>query len=114
MCVEKNEETCHLATTKQIVASVREMATELRDTRILAKLWRHDCMIIAAYHKQCLVHFRIRYRTLVRKTESKQTSVLVSNAIKFAERFSFIEETHQAGNQSEHIFKLSTLVQLYR
>ena len=40
-------------------------------------------------------------------TESKQTLDLAPDAISFAELISFIGETHQSENQSEHIFKLS-------
>ena len=47
-------------------------------------------------------------------TESKQTLDLAPDAISFAELISFIGETHQSENQSEHIFKLSNLVQLYK
>ena len=67
--------------------------------------------IDAAYHKQCLTHFRNINRI---QTKSRQTSDLAPDAIALAELISFIEETHQSENQSEHIFKLSKLVQLYR
>ena len=67
--------------------------------------------IDAACHKQCLTHFRDRYRI---ETESKQLLDLAPDAIALAELISFIEEMHQSENQSEHIFKLSNLVQLCR
>ena len=67
--------------------------------------------IDAACHKQCLTHFSDRYRI---ETESKQLLDLAPDAIALAELISFIEEIHQSENQSEHIFKLSNLMQLYR
>ena len=67
--------------------------------------------IDAAYQKQCLTHFRNIYQI---QTKSKQTLDLAPDAIALAKPISFIEETHQSENQSEHIFKLSNLVQLYR
>ena len=64
------------------------MATELRDTRISAKLPSGDMIAInAAYHKQCLAHFRNRYQTLVRKMESKLTLDLAPDTIALAELF---------------------------
>ena len=48
------------------------------------------------------------------QTESKQTLDWAPDAIALAELISFIEETQQSENQSEHIFKLSILVQLCR
>ena len=94
----------------QIDETVRKMATRLRDTRILVKLSSGDMIAIdAAYHKQCLTHFRNIYRI---QTKSKQTLDLAPDAIALAKPISFIEETHQSENQSEHIFKLSNLVQL--
>ena len=65
-------------------------------------------IIDAACHKQCLTHFRDRYRI---QTELKQILDLAPDAIALAELISFIEETHQSENQSEHIFKPSNLVQ---
>ena len=59
-------------------------------------------IIDAACHKQCLAHFRDRYRV---QTELKQILDLAPDAI---------EETHQSENQFEHIFMLSNLVQLCR
>ena len=80
--------------------------------RILAKLSSRDMFAIdAACHKQCLTNFRDRYRI---QTESKQILDLAPDAIALAELISFIEETHQSENHSEHIFKLSNLVQLCR
>ena len=67
--------------------------------------------IDAACHKQCLTHFSDRYRI---QTESKQILDLPPDAIALAELISFIEETDQSEHQSEHIFKLSNLVQLCR
>ena len=67
--------------------------------------------IDAAYHKQRLTHFRNIYRI---QTELKQTLDLAPDAIALAELISFIEETHQSENQSEHIFKLSNPGKLYR
>ena len=67
--------------------------------------------IDAACHKQYLTHFRNMYRI---QTESKENLDLAPDAIALAELISFIEETHQSENQSEHIFRLSILVQLCR
>ena len=90
----------------KIDVTVRKMA------RILAKLSSGDMIAIdAACHKQCLTNFRDRYRI---QTESEQILDLAPDAIALAELISFIEETHQSENQSEHIFKLSNLVQLCR
>ena len=83
----------------KIDVTVRKMA------RILAKLSSGDMIAIdAACYEQCLTNFRDRYRI---QTESKQILDLAPDAIALAELISFIEETHESENQSEHIFKLS-------
>lgn len=86
------------------------MATELRDTRLLAKLSSGDMTAIdALYHKNCLTTFTNRYRSFVRKSESKENSDLDPHAIAFAELVSYIEEIRQSDEDTDHILKMSTL-----
>ena len=109
------EEGYHRAATAQIDANVRKMATELRDTRLLAKLSSGDMTAIdAVHHKQCLTAFCNRHRTFVRKEDRKEYPDVTPESIAFAELVSYIEESRQEEEHAEHIFKHPSLVQLYR
>lgn len=114
-CDDRVEKGYHRAATAQIDANVRKMATELRDTRLLAKLSSGDMTAIdAVYHKQCLTAFCNRHRTFVRKEDQKEYPDVTPESIAFAELVSYIEESRQEKQHTEHIFKLSNLVRLYR
>lgn len=114
-CDDKVEEGYHRAATTHLDANVRKMATELRDTRLLAKLSSGDMTAIdAVYHKQCLTTLCNRHGTLIRKEAQKEDPHLTPESIAFAELVSYIEGSRQEEEHAEHIFKLSSLVRLYR
>ena len=91
------------------------MATELCDTQLFAKLSSGDMTAInAVYHKQYLTAFYNKNCTVVREEGQKEYPDLTSESIAFAELLSYIEENQLKKQHSEHIFKLSNLVRLYR
>ena len=61
----------HRAATKNLDSNVRFMATELRDTKLLARLSAGDMTASdAVYHKNCITALHTRYRSFVRKRET--------------------------------------------
>ena len=91
------------------------MATELCDTQLFDKLSSDDMTDINdIYHKQYLTAFYNKHFTIVREEGQKEYPDLTSESIAFAELLSYIEENQLKKQHSEHIFKLSNLVRLYR
>ena len=103
----------HRASTTNIDKKVRWYATELQDTKLLAKLSTGDMHALdALYHTKCLTGLSNRYRqsTTSSRERTNQASL---EGIALAELISYIEET-KASDDDIHIFKLSNLVKLYR
>ena len=100
------------AATKNLDANVRKMATELKDTLLLAKLSSGDMIATdAVYHKHCLTGL-FKYRSSIRQKESSFDSTeLKCEAIALAELISYIEESRQT---NKSIIKLSDIVRLYK
>ena len=66
-----DEEMVHRAATKNLDSSVRFMATELRDTKLLARLLVGDMTASdAVYHKNCITALHTWYRSFVIKRET--------------------------------------------
>ena len=71
------EQDYHKAATLDLDTNVCKMATELKDTTLLAKLSSVDMVAKdAVYHKHCLTGLFTRYRSSIRQKES---SVLMIN-----------------------------------
>ena len=89
------------------------MATELKDTDLLAKLAGGDMVAIEAkYHTNCMVSLRNRCRSFVRSSstdETPDTQNEIAKARAFAEILSYMANCCEAG---EYIFKLSNLHQI--
>lgn len=98
-----------------IDASLRDMATEVSDTKKLAKLSSGDIHALdAVYHKNCMTDLYTRYCSARRKNTSKRVFSTNINAdpMSLAEMVSFIENFHSS--DTTHIFKLSELTKLYQ
>ena len=111
-CDAPVEQDYHKAATKKLDINVRKMATELKDTLLLAKLSSGDMIATdAVYHKHCLTGLFTRYRSSMRQKESSfGNSKLKCEAIALAELISYVEEIRQ----TKSIIKLSDIVQLYK
>ena len=103
----------HRASTIDIDKKVRWYATELQDTKLLAKQAMGDMHAVDAdYHTKCLVGLYYRYRKLPKHLQ-KDTSQKHLEDIALAELVSYIEETRTTDNVI-CIFKLSHLAKLYK
>ena len=93
---------------------VRIAATELRDSKLLAKLAEGDMRAIdAVYHKHCMTTLYNRYRCHIAiPVERTQKDSLDSIAL--AELISYIEERRKDSSESITYFKLSDLARLYK
>lgn len=64
---EISEHDLHKAATKDLDTKVRNMATEMRDTKLIAKLSSGDLTALdAVYHKNCLTALHTIYRSFCR------------------------------------------------
>ena len=62
----------HKFTTFEADESVRQMATELRETELMARMEGGELIALEAkYHLQCLTALQNRFRSLVRKNEQE-------------------------------------------
>ena len=100
------------ASTANIDATVRECATQLRDTKLLARLSSGDMVAIdAVYHLSCMVKLRnrLRQQNIAKQKEQRDASV---DALVFAELVGYIEETRQ-NETIVPVFKLSELAKMF-
>lgn len=106
-------EDLHHVTTLGVHDNVKKMATELQDTDLLAKLAAGDMIAIEAkYHRKCMLSLRHRYRSLIRKSTSDESTKVeeIAEARAFTELISYMASSSEIG---VHIFKLSELHKLY-
>ena len=89
------------------------MATELKDTILLAELSSGDMVAkYAVYHKHCLAGLFTWYRSSIHQNESSVFDDKLScEAMALAELVSYIEEMRQI---DEWILILSSIVHLYQ
>ena len=104
----------HYASTRDINDSVKEKATDLRDTKLLTKLATKDMVAAdAIYHRNCYVDLRNRWRSHITKTKKKNLENKVSiDALVLAELVAYIEESRNDTNNAI-VFKLSDLTKKY-
>jgi hypothetical protein len=105
----------HTAMTPKLDSNVRKMATEMRDSKLLAKLSSGDMTATdAVYHKRCLTELSTKHRSLTRHRDSLNSSEGMNpHAIAFAELVSYVEDIREADSETP-ILKLSELVALYK
>ncbi|XP_078343033.1 uncharacterized protein LOC144628793 [Oculina patagonica] len=109
---DQNSGKLHEYSTFSSDTSIRNMAQEMQDTVMVAKISGGDVVAIGAkYHLQCLTAYRNKYRSYVRQHETRQNILRErSKARVFAELASYLEESLNAGIS---IFQLSELHSLY-
>ena len=107
----------HRSSTQNLDDSVRRMATEMQNSKLLSKLAAGDITAIdALYHKACLTEMHTRYRTFCRQStpqsfESYQA--LTAESIALTEIVAHIEEGRHSTQNTALTFKMSDLVKLY-
>ncbi|KAG0717679.1 hypothetical protein GWK47_053917 [Chionoecetes opilio] len=100
----------HEAAAKEIDKNVRRCATELGDTKLLAKLSAGDMIAIEAkYHRNCLRALYNKIRPAALKDEDADRL----HGIAFAELVVFMEDMH-ADEDNALVFKLSDVANLYK
>ena len=99
--------------TMSLDTRVRQIAEELRDTKLLAKLSAGDMIAVdAQYHLKCLAALYNRERS--RKRRLNETPHHINaESLAFANVVSYIEEYGQLGGDLNHVFKLSDIKKLY-
>jgi len=103
----------HKAETISLDTRVRQIATELRDTKLLAKLSVGDMIAIdAVYHFKCLTSFYNKHRSQQRHSTEKCHQIN-TDSLAFAEVVSYIEEYGKLGGDQNHVFKLTDLKAVY-
>ena len=94
--------------------TIRQMATELQRTELMARMEGGDLVALEAkYHLQCLTALRNRYRSLLRRHEQEsggQSEEKKMRARALVELFTHIENRVEDGT---FYFKFSVLHQLY-
>ena len=110
---DKSDGDLHEACTKQIDEKVRKYATELRDSKLLAKLAAGSDMVAidAVHHTKCIVAFYNRARRLYNETKDNKENRR-QHAIAFAELVSYLEEFREV-QDTQPVFTLAELSKLY-
>ena len=110
---DKSDGNMSTASTIQLDARVREMATRLQDQKLLAKLTLGDMTALdAQYHNQCLTALTNRDRDAIH-AKANSTEQQAIEGIALAELVSYVQET-KLGTGSQPIFMLSDLKKLYQ
>ena len=107
----------HRVETLTLDSRIRKVATELNDSKILAKLAAGDMTATdSVHHKKCLTSYHNKYRSYLRKSSPVCTSkneVLANKATAFAELVAYIENFESSDGKVSRIFKLSELNKMY-
>ena len=91
--VISNDEPFHRVETSNLDSNVRKMATEMWDTKLLAKLSVGDMTASdALYHKKCHTALHTRYRSFVRKNTKGSGDSMQPESIALVELISYLEE----------------------
>ena len=92
---EDHSENLHLALTPDVDKNVRECATLLSDSKLIAKLSSGDMIAIEAkYHSKCLTNLYNRARSLKKQrvSEASNAGTVEPSELAFAELVAYIEE----------------------
>jgi len=104
----------HECMTLEADKNIREMATDLQDTAILARIAGGDIVAIdGMYHLNCLTEFRNRHRSFKRRIRNVDESKMEEKKIKaraFIELVNFVENSVE---EDVFCFKLSELRHMY-
>ncbi len=105
----------HNCTTLTLDHDLRQMATDLQDTRLLARISGGDLVAIEAkYHFNCLSAYKSKHRSVQRAeadNSNHSNDIKIIEAQAFAELLSHMETNVETGN---FIFRLSELHFLYQ
>lgn len=103
----------HQVLTLEVDRDVRQMAVQMQDSQLIAKLAAGDMVAIEAkYHSKCMLAFKRKYTAYVRSFSGTETITndSATEARTFAELISFMEGSAESGTL---LFKLSSLHELY-
>ena len=104
----------HQVLTLEVDRDVNEMAIQMQDSQLIAKLAAGDMVAIEAkYHPRCMLAYRRKYTAYVKscsETETTTNDDSLAEARTFAELISFMESSAEGGTL---LFKLSSLHDFY-
>lgn len=104
----------HQVLTLEVDRDVNEMAFQMQDCQLIAKLAAGDMVAIEAkYHSRCVLAYKRKYTAYVKRCSERETTtndVSAAEARTFAELISFMESSAEGGTL---LFKLSSLHDLY-
>ena len=95
----------HQASTMTLDANIRKCATDMWDSRIIAKLSAGDVVSREAwYHKSCLTKYSNKYRSFVRQKSKKEMEKSKLQTIALSEVIIYIRGTgHHAKPHTIHL-----------
>ena len=103
----------HRASTFELDYKAHQIATGLRDSKVLSKLAAGDMVAIEAqYHTLCLAKFYKHAKQYERNQDNDLNEPSALHGIAFAELISYIE-SYQESPETWPVFKLQTLKKLY-
>lgn len=103
----------HQVLTLEVDRDVKEMAVQMQDSQLIAKLAGDMVAIEAKYHSKCMHAYKRKYTAYVRNCTETETSTNDDSAAEartFAELISFMESSAESGTL---LFKLSSFHDLY-
>ena len=116
VCIFCDEEgnDLHQVLTLEVDRDVNEMAVQMQDSQLIAKLAAGDMVAIEAkYHSRCMLAYKRKYTAYVKSCSEIETTTNDDSAAEartFAELISFMESSAEGGTL---LFKLSSLHDLY-
>ena len=108
-----SDEPLHNVTTFSLDNRVRQIAMDLQDQKLLAKLSAGDMVAQEAkYHKSCLTSLNNQARSKASKEAKGEDNKSVAHGIVLAELVSYIEES-RGENDGVLVFKMKDLSEMY-
>ena len=110
---DHSKDTLHKASTFELDFKVRKCATDLQDTKLLAKLAGGDLIAIdALYHTKCLLNLYDRAKQAANNQSKGTDNEQSLKAIAFAQLLQYIEEFRDS-EECAPVFNLMDLSKLY-
>ena len=104
----------HQASTMTLDANIRKCATDMCDSRIIAKFSEGDMVSREAlHHKSCLTKYSNKYRSFVRQKSKKEMEKSKLQTIVLSEVIIYIEEVLANSSDIAPSIKLSDVVKFY-